>query len=119
MTDPTGPSRPGWGRPSVSQIGATGILVMVLAHLVWDPALTLLGVAEFGIGEEDTDLVRSMLRIHPGVWLAAKLVFVGGGAVVMHRLGIHRDAETAWVPWFVAIPGVLGPLGWLELLLAG
>ena len=42
-------------------VGAAGLAAMVLTHLVWDPALTLLGVHAFGIGEEDSAVVRSLL----------------------------------------------------------
>lgn len=89
---------------------------MLAAHLVWDPVLTLVGVATFGVAEEDTAVVRTLLRIHPAAWLLVKLVVVGGVAGAMVRLGVHRDPATAWVPWVVAAAGVVGPLGWLELL---
>jgi hypothetical protein len=89
---------------------------MVLAHLVWDPALTLVGVSRFGVAEEDSALVRSLLAVHPGLWLAVKLVVVGGAAVAIHRVGAHRDPLVAVVLWVVAAYGVVAPLGWLELL---
>jgi hypothetical protein len=100
----------------VERFGVAGLVAMLVAHLVWDPALTLIGVAEFGIDEEDTGLVRSMLRIHPAVWLAAKVVVLGSVTWIIYKLGIHRDPATAWFPWLVAVFGILGPLGWLELL---
>lgn len=98
------------------RLGLAGIVAMLLAHLVWDPALTLAGVAVFGIAEEDTATVRALLRIHPVAWLAVKLVVLGGVTGVMLRLRVHRDPATAWVPWVIAAVGVVGPLGWLELL---
>jgi hypothetical protein len=65
--------------------------------------------------EEDTALDRTLVGVHPLVWIGAKLV-VGGAAAVIFRLGAHRDFVTACVAWFVALPGFVGPLGWLELL---
>jgi hypothetical protein len=104
-------------RRTVEVVGTAGVLAMLVAHLVWDPALTLLGVARFGVGEEDADLVRTLLRVHPAAWLGAKVVAVGGLAGVIVRLDVHRDPATAWLPWVVALLGFVGPLGWIELLL--
>lgn len=103
-------------RPRVEQFGLLGLCAMVLTHLVWDPTVTVLGIAEFGIAEEDNSLVRRLWRLHPSVWLTAKVVVVGGVAAVILRLGAHRDPATAWVPYLMALLGLVGPLGWLELL---
>jgi hypothetical protein len=105
-------------RPVATLVGSAGIAVMLLAHLVWDPALTLLGVAEFGIQEEDSAFVRSLLTIHPLLWLGLKLGVVGGLAAFMYREGVHRTPQLVWLPWLLAVPGIVGPLGWLELLVA-
>ena len=101
---------------ATARVGLAGIAAMLLTNLVWDPAVTAVGVAAFGIAEEDAPLVRALWRVHPGVWLGAKVAVVGGAAAVMVRLGIHRDAVTAWVPWLLAVLGAVGPLGWLALL---
>ncbi len=101
---------------AVARFGTAGVAAMLVTHLVWDPALTLVGVARFGLAEEDTALVRTLVGVHPLVWIGAKLVVVGGAAAVIVRLGAHRDLVTACVPWFVAFLGLVGPLGWLELL---
>lgn len=90
---------------------------MVVVHLVWDPALTLLGVGAFGVGEEDAAFVRTLLAIHPALWLGAKLLYVGGGAVVLYRTGAYRTPLAAVLLWVVAVYGAVAPLGWLELLL--
>jgi uncharacterized membrane protein len=103
-------------RSRTEWIGLAGIGAMLVTHLVWDTTLTLVGVAVFGIEEEDTALVRALLRIHPAVWILAKAVALGVAARVMLRLGAHRDRTTACVPWVVAVLGFVGPLGWLELL---
>ena len=100
-------------------IGSAGLGAAVFAHLVWDPVLTLVGVARFGVAEEDAALVRSLLEIHPAAWLAAKLLVVGGFAAVVVRLDAHRIPATAWVLWLVALLGFVAPLGWLELLASG
>jgi len=102
---------------SVERIGRLGLGAMVLAHPVWDPLVTLIGVAAFGIGEEDSAVVRSLWRVHPGVWLAAKGVVVGGYAVLAYRLGAHRHPAMAWLPWVLAVVGIVAPLGWIELFL--
>ncbi|MBB6646453.1 hypothetical protein [Halobellus ruber] len=102
-----------------SRIGTAGLVAAVVAHLVWDPALTLVGVATFGIAEEDAALVRTLLRIHPAAWVATKVVVVGGFAAVVVRIGAHRLPVTAWLLWLVAVVGFVAPLGWLELLAAG
>ena len=102
-----------------ARIGTAGLVAAVAAHLVWDPAVTLVGVAAFGIAEEDAGVVRSLLRIHPAAWLATKLVVVGGFAAVVVRIGAHRNPVTVWLLWLVALGGVVAPLGWLELLAAG
>lgn len=107
----------GGDRSRTARVGLLGIGAMLVAHLVWDPAVTLVGVTAFGIGEEDAPLVRTLLRIHPVAWLLAKVAVLGGATAVMLRLRIHRDAATAWLPWAVAVLGFVGPLGWLELLL--
>mgnify|MGYP006976219192 CR=1 FL=1 len=83
-----------------ARIGTAGLVAAVIAHLVWDPAVTL-------------------LRIHPAAWLATKLVVVGGFAAVVVRIGAHRNPVTVWLLWLVALLGVVAPLGWLELLVAG
>jgi hypothetical protein len=102
-------------RPIATRLGSAGIAVMLVTHLVWDPVLTLLGVAEFGLQEEDSAVVRSLLAVHPTVWLGLKVATVGGLAWVMTREGVHRNPRLAWLPWLLAVPGFLGPLGWLEL----
>jgi hypothetical protein len=99
-----------------SRVGTAGLIATVVAHLVWDPALTLVGVATFGIAEEDAALVRTLLRIHPAAWVATKVVVVGGFAAVVVRMGAHRIPVTAWLLWLVAAVGIVAPLGWLELL---
>lgn len=101
------------------RIGSAGLVAAVVAHLVWDPVLTLFGVARFGVAEEDAALVRSLLGIHPAAWLAVKLLVVGGFAAVVVRLDAHRMPATAWVLWLVALLGFVAPLGWLELLASG
>ncbi|ESS07427.1 MAG: hypothetical protein A07HB70_00377 [uncultured archaeon A07HB70] len=98
-------------------LGGAGLAAMVLAHLVWDPALTLLGVAAFGVGEEDAAFVRALLAVHPALWLGAKVLYVGGGAAVLYRTGAYRTPMAAVLLWAVAVYGVVAPLGWLELLL--
>lgn len=103
-------------RPRVEQFGLVGLCAMLLAHLVWDPAVTAIGIAELGIAEEDNSLVRRLWRLHPSVWLAAKVVVLGAVAAVILRLGAHRDPATAWVLYLMALLGLVGPLGWLELL---
>jgi hypothetical protein len=113
MTDDLGPG----DRPLAATVGGAGLVAMVLAHLVWDPALTLVGVDAFGTAEEDSAVVRSLLETHPGLWLAAKLFYVGGRALLVHRVGAYRDPLVAVLPWVVAAYGVVAPLGWLELLL--
>lgn len=105
-------------RPRVERVGVGGLCTMVFAHLVWDPALTAIGIAEFGLAEEDNELVRTLWTLHPAAWLAAKVVVVGSATVIIHRLGIHREPATAWIPYAISLLGLLGPLGWLELLLA-
>lgn len=102
--------------PLVERVGRAGLVAMLLAHLVWDPALTLAGVAEFGVAEEDNPVVRDLLSVHPVVWLGAKGLVVGGVAALLHRLGAHREVATAWAPWAIAALGVVAPLGWLALL---
>ena len=97
-------------------VGAAGLAAMVLTHLVWDPALTLLGVHTFGVGEEDSAVVRSLLETHPALWLGAKLLFVGGGGFMIYKLGAYRDPLVAALLWAVAVYGFVAPLGWLELL---
>jgi len=97
-------------------VGAAGLAAMVLTHLVWDPALTLLGVHAFGIGEEDSAVVRSLLETHPALWLGAKLLFVGGSAFMISTIGAYRDPLIAALLWVVAVYGFVAPLGWLELL---
>ncbi len=99
----------------VERIGLLGLAAMVIAHLVWDPLLTLAGVATFGIAEEDSAVVRSLLRLHPGLWLAAKGLLVGGWAGLVYYLGAHRHPAMAWLPWALAVVGVVAPLGWIEL----
>jgi hypothetical protein len=105
-------------RPRVEQFGLGGLDAMLLAHLVWDPAVTAIGIAEFGVAEEDNRLVRALWRLHPATWLAAKVLVVGTAAAVVLRLELHREASTAWVTYGIALLGLLGPLGWVELLLA-
>jgi hypothetical protein len=92
---------------------------MALSLLVWDTALTLAGVAAFGVAEEDAPLVRSLLAVHPLAWVGVKTAAVVGVTALWWRTGVHRAAATAWVPWLVAAYGFLAPLGWLELLLGG
>jgi hypothetical protein len=104
-------------RSLAATAGAAGLVAMVFAHLVWDPVLTLLGVEAFGVAEEDSPLVRSLLETHPGLWLAAKVLFVGGGAAAIYRVGAYRDPPVAVLLWVVAVVGAVAPLGWLELLL--
>lgn len=105
-----------WDRPRTELIGLGGVGAMLLAHLVWDPALTAVGIAEFGLAEEDNELVRTLWSIHPVAWLAAKVLVVGGATAVVLRFGIHRDPATAWILYVIAFLGLIGPLGWLELL---
>lgn len=107
------------GRPRVEWFGLVGLYAMVVTHLVWDPTLTALGIAEFGIAEEDNEFVRQLWEIHPLVWFAAKGVVVGGTALVMWRIGAHRDWETALLLYVIAVIGFVAPLGWLELLVLG
>ena len=102
---------------TIERIGGLGLVLMLFTHLIWDPALTLLGVSQFGIEAEGTPFVRTLLRIHPLAWIAAKLVVVGGTGLFMYRVGVHRDPATAWGPWLLAIVGFVAPLGWLERLL--
>lgn len=102
---------------SIERIGRLGLGALVLAHLVWDPLVTLGGVAAFGIGEEDSAVVRSLLRVHPGLWLAAKGAVVGGYVVLAYRLGAHRHPAMVWLPWALAAIGILAPLGWIELFI--
>jgi hypothetical protein len=101
----------------VERVGLVGVYAMLATHLLWDPTLTAVGVAEFGIAEEDNDLVRRLWRLHPSVWLVAKGLVVGGAAGVVVRIGAHRDPATAWFPYLMAAVGFVAPLGWLELLL--
>ncbi|RXK48670.1 hypothetical protein [Halorientalis pallida] len=108
---------PSGARTRTERVGRAGIAVMLVAHLVWDPVLTLVGVATFGVAEEDTAIVRTLLSIHPAVWLGAKVVVLGAFTAVFFRIGGHRDLGTAWLPWAVALLAILAPLGWLELLL--
>jgi hypothetical protein len=105
------------GRSRTEWLGLAGIGAMLVTQLVWDTTLTLLGVAAFGIEEEDTALVRALLSFHPLAWLLAKILTLTAAAWVMLRLDAHRDPATAWVPWLLAVLGFVGPLGWLELLL--
>jgi hypothetical protein len=105
-------------RPRVEQFGLGGLAAMLLAHLVWDPAVTAIGIAEFGVAEDDNRLVRALWRLHPVTWLAVKVLVVGTAAVVVLRLEMHRAPSTAWVTYAIALLGVLGPLGWIELLLS-
>jgi hypothetical protein len=105
-------------RSRTELFGLGGVGAMLLAHLVWDPAMTTVGIAEFGVAEEDNELVRALWVIHPVAWIVAKVLVVGGAAVLVLRLGIHREPATAWVPYVIAVLGLLGPLGWIELLLA-
>lgn len=100
-----------------ARFGRLGVALMLLAHLIWDPALTLVGVATFGIAEEDAALVRTLLAIHPAVWLVAKVVVLGAFTAVFFRIGAHRDLGTVWFPWVMALVGIVAPLGWLQLLL--
>lgn len=101
---------------TVERVGGVGLALMLVTHLIWDPALTLLGVAQFGIAAEGTPFVRRLLRIHPLAWITAKLLVVGGAGAFMYRVGVHRDPVTAWGPWLLAIIGFVAPLGWLERL---
>lgn len=103
-------------RSLAARVGAAGLAAMVLTHLVWDPALTLFGVRAFGVAEEDSVVVRSLLETHPGLWLGAKLLFVGGGGFAIHRVGAYRDPLVAVLLWAVAAYGFVAPLGWLRLL---
>jgi len=98
---------------TVARFGTADVAAMLVPHLVWEPALTLVGVARFGVAEEDTAVLRQLLRVHPLAWLAAKVLVVGGLAVVVLRIDAHRDAVMARIPWFVALLGILGPPGWL------
>lgn len=99
-----------------ARVGGAGLVAMLVTHLVWDPALTLLGVGRFGIAAEGTPFVRDLLRIHPVAWLVVKFLVVGGGAALMYRAGIHREWATAWGPWVIALLGFVAPLGWLRRL---
>jgi hypothetical protein len=105
------------GRSLASVFGGAGLAAMVFAHLVWDPALTLLGVAAFGVGEEDAAFVRTLLAVHPALWLGAKVLYVGGGATVLYWTDAYRTPIAGVLLWAVAVYGVVAPLGWLELLL--
>jgi hypothetical protein len=113
MSDDTPP--PGHSR--TARFGRVGVAVMLVAHLVWDPALTLAGVATFGVAEEDAALVRTLLSIHPAVWLTAKVVVLGAFTAVFFRIDGHRDVWTVWFPWAIAFVGIVAPLGWIQLLL--
>jgi hypothetical protein len=104
------------GQQSVELFGLVGLCVMVFAHLVWDPTVTALGVAEFGITEEDNNVVRQLWRIHPLVWLATKGFTVGGMTIVVWRIGAHRHLVSACLLYLIAVLGFVGPLGWIELL---
>ena len=101
----------------VPALGGAGLAAMVIVHLVWDPALTLLGVSAFGVGEEDAAFVRTLLAVHPALWVGAKVLYVGGGAIVLYRTGAYRTPLAAVLLWAVAVYGAVAPLGWLELLL--
>lgn len=100
------------------RVGSASLLAVVATHLLWDPALTLLGVAEFGIAEEDTAVVRMLLAFHPAAWLGVKLAVVSGFTAVVIWLDAHRILATTVLLWFVALLGFVAPLGWLELLVA-
>ncbi|WP_299264381.1 hypothetical protein [Halorientalis sp.] len=99
------------------RLGRLGVALMLVAHLVWDPALTLAGVAAFGVVEEDSALVRTLLTIHPAVWLAAKVAALGAFTGLFFAIGAHRDIETVLFPWLIALLGIVAPLGWIPLLL--
>jgi hypothetical protein len=98
--------------------GRLALVALVVTHVVWDPLLTLAGVAEFGLRHEETELVRTLIAVHPLAWLLAKVVVIGGAVAVIHRAGAHRTRPSVWLVWVLALLGFVAPLGWLGRFLA-